>query len=93
MPHYRGRPSLKVVESKFSHHVEMLVPEGGFGQRLGAIQAWHDSKGIPATLGRSRRENGKEYIRWCFADPDLAVEFADQFNGVIGRRHRSYQKK
>ena len=51
------------------------------------------SKGIPATLGRSRRENGKEYIRWCFADPDLAVEFADQFNGVIGRRHRSYQKK
>ena len=50
MPHYRGRPSLKVVESKFSHHVEMLVPEGGFGQRLGAIHAWHDLKGIPATL-------------------------------------------
>ena len=93
MPHYRGRSSLNVVESKFSHHVEMLVPEGGFGRGLGAILAWHDSNGIPATLGRSRREDGKEYIRWCFADPDLAVEFADQFNGVIGRRHRSDQKK
>ena len=29
MTRYKGRTSLKVIESKFPHHIDMLVPEGG----------------------------------------------------------------
>ena len=39
--------------------------------------------------GRGRRdENGRNYIRWCFADADLAVVFADEFDGAIGQQHK-----
>jgi hypothetical protein len=30
--------------------------------------------------GQSRRENGRDCIRWCFADPAVAEAFADEFN-------------
>jgi hypothetical protein len=29
----------------------------------------------------SGRENGRDYIRWCFADLASAVEFAEKFGG------------
>ena len=41
MSRYKGHTSLKVIESKFPHHVDMLVPEGGFGDRLNAMHDWH----------------------------------------------------
>ena len=75
MPRYKGRAGLKVIESKFPHHIDMLVPEGGFGSRLNAM---HDC--IPAVRGQSRRENGRDYIRWCFADPAIAEAFASEFD-------------
>ena len=78
MPRYKGRAGLKVIESKFPHHIDMLVPEGGFGSRTKDV--WHDARGIPAVRGQSRRENGRDYIRWCFADPAVAEAFADEFN-------------
>jgi hypothetical protein len=58
----------------------MLVPEGGFGGRLNAMHDWHDARGIPAVRGQSRRENGRDYIRWCFANPAVAEAFASEFN-------------
>ena len=56
---YKGRASLKVIERKFPHHVDMMVPEGGFGSRLNAMHDWHDERGIEAVRGQSRRENGR----------------------------------
>jgi hypothetical protein len=33
--------------------------------------------------GRGRRdENGRDYIRWCFADPETAKAFASEFSGI-----------
>jgi hypothetical protein len=80
MSRYKGRASLKVIKSKFPHHVDVLVPEGGFGSRLNAMHDWHDARGIPAVRGQSRRENGRDYIRWCFADPAVAEAFASEFD-------------
>ena len=77
MSRYKGRASLKVVESKFPHHVDMVVPEGGFGSRLNAMHKWHD--GVPAVSGQSRRENGRDIIRWCFADLVTAALFQKEF--------------
>ena len=80
MTRYKSRAGLKVIESKFPHHIDMLVPEGGFGSRLNAMHDWHDARGISAVRGQSRRENGRDYIRWCFADPKFAEAFADEFS-------------
>ena len=79
MPRYKGRASLKLIETKFPHHVDMMVPEGGFGSRLNAMHKWHDVRGIPAVRGQSRHENRRDIIRWCFADLGLAALFQKEF--------------
>jgi len=65
MSRNKGRASLRLIESKFPHHVDMMVPEGGFGHLLSAMHDWHDDHGIEAVRGQSRRENGRDIIRWC----------------------------
>jgi hypothetical protein len=50
---YKGRASLKVIERKFPHHVDMMVPEGGFGSRLNAMHARLDFHGIEACAART----------------------------------------
>jgi hypothetical protein len=49
-----------------------------FGSRLNA-NAQHDAQGIPAISGQSRRENGRDIIRWCFADQVTAALFQKEF--------------
>jgi hypothetical protein len=78
MSHYKGRASLKVIESKFPHRVDMMVPEGGFGPRLNAMHKWH-THAVLAVSGQSRRENGRDIIRWCFADLVTAALFQKEF--------------
>jgi len=87
-PHHKGRSSPKAKEHRFPYHVDMLVPEGGFGAGLNTIHAWLEARGVPAVTGRGRHTDSGDYIRWCFADPDVAVEFANIFDGLIGRRRR-----
>jgi hypothetical protein len=60
------------LESKFPHHVEMIVPEGGFGRRLNEM---HDSRGSRS----DRRENGRDIIRGCFAYSEMAALFRNDF--------------
>ena len=62
--------------------VEIIVPLGGLGKLLDAMHAFHAERGIRSQNGRSRRdEEGRDHIRWCFADPATADAFAVQFNG------------
>lgn len=77
------------TERDYPFVVEMLVPEDGFGPKLIAIHQFHSRRGIQTQPGRSRQENGRNYIRWCFADPEVATEFADEFGGTIGEQHVS----
>ena len=60
------------------------MPLGGFGNQLDAMHEWHVMRGIQAVTGRSRREDGREFIRWRFADPETASDFAAAFDGVVG---------
>ena len=81
MTRYKGRTSFKSIEQNFPHIFEMIVPEGGFGRKLDDMYNWHLIRGILFQRGRSRRdENGRDYIRWCFADAETAAAFASQFN-------------
>ena len=77
---YKGRTSLKSLEQDFPHIVEMILPESDFGKQLDAMYEWHIHQGIRAINSTGRRdENGRNYIRWCFADPKLAEAFASEF--------------
>lgn len=79
MSRYKGRTSLKENEAKFPHHVEMMVPEGGFGDRLNAMHDWHHVRGISAVRGQGRREHERNFVTWCFKDADTAAMFAAEF--------------
>jgi hypothetical protein len=80
MSRYKGRTSTKAIEQAYPHIVEMIVPLGGFGRKLDDMYEWHRARGIQDQRGRSRRdENGRDYVRWCFADPAMAAAFAKEF--------------
>jgi hypothetical protein len=83
MTRYKGRQSAKAIERDFPHIVEMVVPEGGLGKRLDAMYDFHARHGVRARLGLGRRnENGRDIIRWCFADPRLAAAFPKEFDAI-----------
>jgi hypothetical protein len=83
-PLYKGRTSPKSIERDFPFIVEIVVPESGFGRRLDAMYDFHASHGIQAQRGRSRRdEDGRDYIRWCFADRKIAAAFAAEFGAKV----------
>jgi hypothetical protein len=80
MTRYKGRVSAKTIERDFPHVVETVVPEGGLGKTLEAMHEFHKRHRIEACTGKGRRDkNGRDYIRWCFANPGIAAKFASQF--------------
>jgi len=85
--HDKASASPEDIERAFPYIVEMAVPETGFGARFDAMLEFHRRRNLEPHRGRDRREPGRDFIRWCFADPDIAAEFADEFGGTIGARH------
>jgi hypothetical protein len=43
------------------------------------MQCTAHAQGIPAISGQSRRENGRDIIRWCFAGLVTAALFQKEF--------------
>lgn len=82
MSRHKGRASGKTAKREHPHIVEIAVPPGGLGKRLDAMHAFHTERGISACLGRGRREEGRDYLRWYFADAHTAIAFAAEFGGT-----------
>jgi hypothetical protein len=82
MARYKGRLSPKSIERDYPHHVEIAIPPGGLGRRLDAMHDLCAERGIPSRAF-THRKKGDFYIRWCFADPAMAVAFAAEFDGSI----------
>jgi len=61
----------------------MVVPLGGLGNRLDAMYEVHVRHGIKPQRGHGRHDGNGSVIRWCFADPVVALEFANQFDGTL----------
>ena len=80
---YKGRPSSKAFKRQFPHIVEVAVPPGGLGRRLDAMHTFHTDRDIKACLGRGRRKDSQDSIRWYFADPTTAASFAVEFGGTL----------
>jgi hypothetical protein len=47
------------------------------------MHEWHRERGIEAHQGRGQREEGQNFIRWCFTSPKMAADFAAEFGGTI----------
>jgi len=82
MTRYKGRTSQKAIEREFPHVVEIAVPPRGLGAQLDAMHHFHRARGIQACIGLGRREDGKDHLRWYFADARTAVSFAAEFGGT-----------
>jgi hypothetical protein len=80
---YKGRPSSKANEREFPYVVEIAVPQGGLGKRLDAMHDFHNVCGIKPCLGRGRREDNRDDLRWYFAEPTTAAAFAGKFGGKL----------
>jgi hypothetical protein len=80
MTRYKGRSKTSLVEREFPHHVEMIVPRGGFGKRLDQMHKWHRDRNIKPRFGRGRRDaNNRDHVTWCFADAAMADSFRASF--------------
>jgi len=82
MTRYKGRSSSKIVERAFPHVVEIAIPLGGLGKRLNDMRDFHLERGLKSRTRSCRRE-GHDYVRWCFANAELAKAFVDQFGGEV----------
>ena len=78
MKRYKGH-----FRREFPHLVEVALTRGGLGKRLDAMHAFHAERDIKACLGRGRRNDSQEYLRWYFADPAMAASFAVEFGGTL----------
>jgi hypothetical protein len=67
----------------FPHAVEVAVPERGLRGKLHVMHDFHAQHNIKAHPGRGRYEDGRRYIRWCFASLITAKKFARQFGGSV----------
>jgi hypothetical protein len=81
--------SFKAVEKDYPHHIDMIVPPRGLGNRLDAMYAFHARQGIRAHRGHGSHNSERTVIRWCFADPQIARAFAAEFLDVValGKSH------
>ena len=79
MTRYKGSQSAKAVERDYPHFVDVVVPPGGLGQRLGAMYEFHARHGIRAQRGHGRHDANGSVVRWCFADQAIAAAFAQEF--------------
>ena len=79
MSRYKGRLGAKAIERNFPHSVEIAVPLGGLGKTLDAMYEFHTHYRIRAHTRGRRSENGRDYIRWHFADRAVARSFVTVF--------------
>jgi hypothetical protein len=80
------RPKITTARNeqrKFPFVVQVVVPDGGFGCTLDAINAWHryskntQRRGPPSQLGE------REFWSWCFEGLEIAKSFRHRFGGEI----------
>ena len=70
-------------ERECPYIIEIAVPPNGLGPTLSAILDFHRDRKCSLRLGRSRRRDDQDYVRWCFASIAAANEFKKAFGGKL----------
>jgi hypothetical protein len=81
MTRRKGERTARFNERDFPHIVEVALPDGGFGNTLHDIEAFHSERGIESRRGRRQRRDDREFVRWCFKSPAHADAFVERFGG------------
>jgi hypothetical protein len=71
-------PYRKFIDRDFPHIVETVVPERGLRSKRVAIMDFHAPRGIKP-YPSERHNDDCQYIRWHFADREIAEAFAAKF--------------
>jgi len=71
----KGQIKTIEIERRYPHIVELMVPLNGFGTKLNLMHDWHSFRGILGQRGSGRYHDGRHYVRWCFADPEMRRRF------------------
>jgi hypothetical protein len=79
MSRYKGQLRASRIEIEFPHHVDIVVPAWGLGRRLDDMYNFHVQNDIKPQRGHGKHDANGSVVRWCFADPKLAAEFASKF--------------
>jgi hypothetical protein len=82
MTRYKGQLKASRTEQEYPHHVDIIVPPGGLGTRLDAMYDFHIQHGIKPQRGHGTHTADGAVIRWCFAEPTVAAEFAGKFQSA-----------
>jgi hypothetical protein len=77
----KGKRTVAQNERDYPHIVELAVPPNGFGAALDAMYEFHRTRGLTDRRGRGVRRDGQDFVRWCFANPADAEDFAKVFGG------------
>jgi hypothetical protein len=78
---YKSRPSGKTIAR--SIHCGNSRATRWPWQRLNAMHAFHDQRGIQVVRIRHRHEGDRDHLLWCFARRAIAEEFAATFGGAL----------
>ncbi|HZC54888.1 MAG TPA: hypothetical protein VE396_02415 [Xanthobacteraceae bacterium] len=77
------KPAARVSQREFPFVVQLVVPDGGFGCTLDAINAWHHYKKNTQRRGPPQRFGEREFWSWGFEGLEIAKSFRQHFGGEI----------
>ena len=63
--------------------VQIVVPDGGFGCTLDAIDAWHRYSNNIQRCGPPQPLGERVFWNWCFEGLEIAKSFRHRFGGEI----------
>jgi len=80
----RGMRRHRSFERDFPHIVEIVVPGRSWGGPRDAMHNFHARHSLQARPRFGRYKDGGRYVRWYFADRDIAEAFAAKFaKGIV----------
>lgn len=82
-PSRRRKTTVRVGLRRCPFVVQILMPEGGFGPRLDAINAWHLYSKNKQRRARPHQVGQQKFGRWCFESLAIAKKFSERFSGEI----------
>ncbi|HEX5507939.1 MAG TPA: hypothetical protein VFX37_05495 [Pseudolabrys sp.] len=66
----------------FLYSVELAAPPDSRNASC-EIEAFHRDRGIQSVRASNIRHDDCEFLRWCFADREIAEEFTATFGGLL----------
>jgi hypothetical protein len=82
-PSRRRRTTVRVGLRRCPFVVQILMPEGSFGLRLDASNAWHLYSKNKQRRARPHQVEQQKFGRWCFESLSIAKKFSERFSGEI----------